>query len=82
MHVSVKLLANYRKNLPAETIGNQIFMDIPEDTLPETILDMLSLPPIPESVVLINGKTIVPGEPIKEGDVICVFSAMAGGSSK
>ncbi len=79
MQVCIKLLANYRNNLPAGTTGDQIFIDVPEDSIPETILDMLALPPIPESVVLINGKTIVPGELLKEGDVICAFSAMAGG---
>jgi hypothetical protein len=40
---------------------------------------MFSIPPIPESVVLINGRTMVPGEPLNEGDVVCAFSAMAGG---
>lgn len=79
MQVSIKLLANYRDYFPKGTIGDQILIDVPENSLPETILEMFSLPPIPESVVLINGRTIVPGEVIKEGDVICAFSAMAGG---
>ncbi|PKO06916.1 MAG: hypothetical protein CVU41_04670 [Chloroflexi bacterium HGW-Chloroflexi-3] len=79
MKIYIKLLANYRNYLPEGTNGDQISIVVPEDICPEEILDMFSLPPIPESVVLINGRTMVPGEPINEGDVICAFSAMAGG---
>ncbi|MBW6473396.1 MAG: hypothetical protein K0B14_09755 [Anaerolineaceae bacterium] len=75
----MKLLANYRNYLPMGTIGNQISINIAENINPEEILQMFSIPPIPESVVLINGKTMVPGEPLKEEDVVCAFSAMAGG---
>jgi hypothetical protein len=79
MQICIKLLANYRNNLPEGTIGDQISIDVPEDIRPEKILEMFSIPPIPESVVLINGRTMVPGEPLNEGDVVCAFSAMAGG---
>lgn len=79
MQIYIKLLANYRNYLPEGTNGDQISIVVPEDIRPETVLEIFSIPPIPESVVLINGRTIVPGEPINEGDVICAFSAMAGG---
>ncbi|PKO11403.1 MAG: hypothetical protein CVU40_01285 [Chloroflexi bacterium HGW-Chloroflexi-2] len=79
MQICIKLLANYRNNLPEGTNGDQISIDVPEDIRPEKILEMFSIPPIPESVVLINGRTMVPGEPLNEGDVVCAFSAMAGG---
>ncbi len=79
MQIYIKLLANYRSFLPEGTNGNQISIDVPDDIPPEKILEILSIPPIPESVVLINGRTMVHGEPINEGDVLCVFSAMAGG---
>lgn len=79
MHIFIKLLANYRNYLPEGTNGNQISMEVPKDIHPEKILEIFSIPPIPESVVLINGRTMVHGEPINEGDVLCVFSAMAGG---
>lgn len=79
MQIWIKLLANYRNYLPEGTNGDQISIRVPEDIRPEKILEMFSLPPIPESVVLINGRTMVPGEPLSEGDVVCAFSAMAGG---
>lgn len=79
MQIYIKLLANYRSNLPEGANRDQISIVVPEGISPEKILEMFSLPPIPESVVLINGRTIIPGEPINEGDVICAFSAMAGG---
>jgi hypothetical protein len=79
MQICIKLLANYRNNLPEGTNGDQISIDVPEDIRPEKILEMFSIPPIPESVVLINGRTMIPGEPLNEGDVVCAFSAMAGG---
>jgi hypothetical protein len=79
MQIYLKLLANYRNFFPEDTNGDQISIVVPEDISPEKILDMFSIPPIPESVVLINGRTMVPEEPLNEGDVICAFSAMAGG---
>lgn len=79
MQIWIKLLANYRNYLPEGTNGDQISIVVPEDIRLEKILEMFSIPPIPESVVLINGRTMVPGEPLNEGDVICAFSAMAGG---
>jgi hypothetical protein len=79
MQIYIKLLANYRSNLPEGANGDQISIVVPEGISPEKILEMFSLPPIPESVVLINGRTMIPGELINEGDVICAFSAMAGG---
>jgi sulfur carrier protein ThiS len=79
MQVYLKLLANYRDLLPEKTIGNQISIDVPEGTSPETVLEMFSVPPVPESVILVNGNSITSGGHLVEGDVICVFSAMAGG---
>ena len=81
MQVFIKLLANYRNNLPPDTIGNQISILVPVDTLPDVVLEMFSIPPVPESVILINGKTLNPEEPLREGDVLCAFPAMAGGQS-
>ena len=79
MHVHLKLLANYKNQLPPDTYGNQITILVPEGSFPETILKLYSIPPIPESVILINGKTLCPDEPLQEDDVICAFPAMAGG---
>jgi hypothetical protein len=79
MRVHIKLLANYRSLLPPGTPGDQISILVPEGSFIESILEMFKIPPIPESVILINGMTFNPEEPLQEDDVICVFPAMAGG---
>ena len=79
MLIWINFLANFINNLPEGTNGDRISIDVLENIRPEKILEIFSIQPIPESVVLINGRTMVPGKPLKEGDVICAFSAMAGG---
>lgn len=80
MNIKVKLLANYREFLPKGFNGNQITIEVDKNTLPDQILDIFSLPSIPESVILINGKSPDFSKTLQEGDEVCVFSAMAGGN--
>ena len=82
MYITLKLLANYREYLPEGTIGNQICIEVAPNTFPQMILDMYSLPPLPESVILINGKSPKLSQALVEGDEVCIFSAIAGGSNK
>jgi sulfur carrier protein ThiS len=79
IQIHIKLLANYQNYLPPESERNEFSISVSEETTPESILNLFSIPPIPESVVLINGKTSQPKEKLHEGDEICIFSAMAGG---
>lgn len=79
MQIFVKLLANYQIYLPEGINGNQVSIEVPENSTPEDVIRLFSIPPIPESVVLINGRTMIPGQALKQGDVVCAFSAMAGG---
>ena len=81
MKITVKLLANYREHFPKGTDGNQISLDVGRDTLPEMILDMFSLPPVHDSVILVNGKSPNFSEALLEVDEVCIFSAMAGGNT-
>lgn len=79
MLVHIKLLANYRNLLPPGTTGDQISILVPEGSFTASIMKMFNIPPMPESVILINGMTLNPEKPLQEDDVICVFPAMAGG---
>jgi molybdopterin converting factor small subunit len=78
--VKVKLLANYKDYLPEVSKSNQITIDVDKNTIPEQILHLFSLPPIPESVILVNGKSPDFSKLLQEGDEVCIFSAMAGGN--
>lgn len=81
MKITLKLLATYREYLPEGTTGNQIEINVAPNTFPKNILDMYSLPPLPASVILVNGKSPNFSQALVEGDEVCIFSAMAGGSN-
>lgn len=53
-------------------------MEVAEGTTAVDLLTSLGVP-IEESVVLVDGRTPDPGQPLKEGDSVCAFSATAGG---
>jgi len=80
MKILVKLIANYRDYLLEGSKSNQTTIEVDKNTLPDQILDIFSLPPIPESVILVNGKSPDFSKTLQEGDEVCVFSAMAGGN--
>lgn len=80
MKIKVKLLANYQDYLPRGSKGNQVAIEVEQSTSPEMVLDLFSLPPLPESVILVNGKSPDFSKSLQEGDEVCIFSAMAGGN--
>lgn len=79
VRINVKLLATYRNVLPQGSKDSQTFIEVDHNTFPEMVLTIFSLPPIPESVILVNGKSPNLSRPLQDGDEICVFPAMAGG---
>ncbi|MAT43517.1 MAG: molybdopterin synthase sulfur carrier subunit [Anaerolineaceae bacterium] len=80
MEIHLKLFANYRNLFPPGTDGYQLTLTIPDNSTVNDVLAMFSVPQAPESVVLVNGKTHLPDELLKNGDVISAFPAMAGGN--
>lgn len=79
MMIRVKLLANYREALPPGHKHGVVDLDIPEGS---TVYDAISLFDIPlndESVIVLNGLTVDMDTPLKEGDMVTAFSAIAGG---
>ncbi len=75
--VQVKLVATYREYLPPENKG-MADIEVPEGTTAVTVLTNLGIPTA-ESVILVDGRSPDPGEPLQEGDVVFAFPATAGG---
>ena len=79
MMIHVKLIANYREHLPPEARNGVVDLDLPDGT---TVREALSRFPIPlddSSVIVVNGLTVDLDTPLKAGDVVSAFSAIAGG---
>ena len=79
MLVHVKMLANYREVLPPGTKHGTVDLDVPQGS---TVYDVISRYPIPlndESVIVLNGLMTEMNAPLKEGDTVTAFSAIAGG---
>lgn len=79
MKIKVKLLATYRDRLPPGTQGPTCELEVPDDTTLEQILARFDIAYDKTNVILINGLTPTPGQPLNEGDEIVAFSAVAGG---
>ncbi|HID51673.1 MAG TPA: hypothetical protein EYP41_06520 [Anaerolineae bacterium] len=77
MKVNVKLIATYREFLPPECRG-KAELEVAEGTTAVDLLTRLGVP-VEESVVLVDGRTPDPDQPLKEGDSVCAFSTTAGG---
>lgn len=78
MKIRVKLLATYQKYLPPDCSSSSYEMEVPPNAPVEDVLARLPVP-LEESVVLVNGRTPQPGQTLQEGDVLCLFPAVAGG---
>lgn len=79
MIINLKLLALYRKYLPAETQGSACQIEIGQGSVVRHVLESYSIPVDESSVILINGHAATPEDILAEGDVLCAFPSMAGG---
>ena len=79
MKIQLKLLATFRKYLPAETKGYSTEYVLSPDTSVDDLLANLKIANNADCVVLVNGKTPVDNQQLVEGDEVCIFPAMAGG---
>jgi len=78
--VHVKLLATYRKLLPPGVEGNTFKVEVEPGTTVAELMSRYGVPLGEETVLLVNGLTPESLEqPLKDGDVVAAFSAMAGG---
>ncbi len=78
MRIEIKLLATYRRHLPTGSLSSSYQMTVAEGTLVDELLPQLPVP-AEDSVVLVNGRGPQPGQLLQEGDVVCLFPAIAGG---
>jgi molybdopterin converting factor small subunit len=79
MMIHVKLLANYREHLPPEAKNGGVELDVPDGTTVREAMSRFAIPLDDTSVIVLNGLTVDLNTPLKAGDVVSAFSAIAGG---
>ncbi len=80
MRVRLKLFATYRRYLPPGCTGNACDVDVPAGTPAIDLMTQFGVPNEPgDSVILVNGHHVPSDQVLKEGDVVAIFPALAGG---
>lgn len=79
MLVRVKLIANYRQALPPNHQHGVVELDLPTGATVYDAISRFDIPLNDESVIVLNGLTVDMNTPLKEGDMVTAFSAIAGG---
>ena len=79
MMVRVKMIANYRDVLPPGTKNGVVELDVPHGATVHDVISRFDIPLNDESVIVLNGLTVDMDTPLKEGDMVTAFSAIAGG---
>lgn len=77
--IHVKLIANYREQLPPEAINGVVELDVPDGTTVYQAISRFDIPLDDTSVIVLNGLTVEMSTPLKAGDMVTAFSAIAGG---
>ncbi len=79
MMIHVKLIANFRDQLPPEAKNGVVELDVPQGTTVRETISRFDIPLDDTSVIVLNGLTVDMNTPLKEGDMVTAFSAIAGG---
>ena len=79
MMIHVKLIANYRDQLPPEAKNGVVEIDVPDGTTVREAISRFDIPLDDTSVIVLNGLTVDMNTPLHEGDMVTAFSAIAGG---
>ena len=79
MMIHVRLLANYREHLPPEAKNGGLELDVTDGTTVREVMARFPIPLDDTSVIVVNGLTVDLDTPLKAGDVVSAFSAIAGG---
>ena len=79
MLIRVKMITNYRDALPPGHKHGVIELDVPDGTTVYDAVSQFDIPLNDESVIVLNGLTVEMNTPLKEGDTVTAFSAIAGG---
>jgi len=78
MRITLKLFATFQRYLPAGSQGHACDLDLAAGTSVAQVLAGLNIP-AHGIVILVNGRTVRPGQVLQEGDVVAAFPAIAGG---
>ncbi|GAB4464076.1 MAG: hypothetical protein Kow0070_25450 [Anaerolineales bacterium] len=79
MLIRVKLIANYRQALPPDHKHGVVELNLPQGSTVYDAISRFDIPLNDESVIVLNGLTVDLSTPLKEGDMVTAFSAIAGG---
>ena len=83
MKITFKLFATLSDYLPSGTKGNEIEIDVPEDSTPNDILVRYNVPKEMAHLVLLNGTYVDAKDRersvIEAGDALAVWPPVAGG---
>ena len=79
MRITLKLFATFRRYLPPEAQGNACQLDVPVGVSVADVLSRFDVPSDGAAVLLVNGRTVEPGQELQDGDALAAFPAMAGG---
>ena len=77
MKVQVDLYVNLKKYAPADDNSFEIQLE-PGATI-KTVLEVLKIPAEEKTVVLVNGRNADESHPLKEKDIITLYSPISGG---
>jgi hypothetical protein len=81
MRIELKLLATFHQYLPPEAQGSVCELEVSAGTRAIEVLSSMGVPvDRPETIViLVNGRNCQPDHVLETGNVLCAFSAIAGG---
>ena len=77
--IRIKLIANYREQLPPDAINGVVEVDVPDGTTVSDVISRFDIPLDETSVIVLNGLTVDLNTPLHDGDMVTAFSAIAGG---
>ena len=77
--IHIKLIANYRDQLPPEAKNGVVELDVPDGTTVYDAISQFDIPLDDTSVIVLNGLTVDMSTLLKGGDMVTAFSAIAGG---
>ncbi|MDF2614377.1 MAG: thiamine S protein [Clostridia bacterium] len=74
MQIKVRLFATLRQDR-----GKEMILDMPAETSPQHIIDLLKIPKEDVAILLINGRDGELDTNLNESDVISIFPPVGGG---
>ncbi len=82
MTITLKLYASLMDHLPPGARGHRVTLEVPEGATPRQVLEAQGVPEAEVHLILVNGLFVPPSErdrPLKPGDVVAAWPAVAGG---